>query len=293
MFAFACRKWYIVWRRLCKMAYEGHKWHSYLKNVCMVSSDCEYLLGSSGLEPQADVRGIGPVLHFFRSSAHASRVLEQVHAGKANRWTWRGLPCFCLGLLQPQRLQVQAAYSTFLFAVHLNLWFKTSWALWTHSILYSRSPVLHITEAIHWILFWLVVSLYISVKYLMLAFLIITLWCLNLSFHMISPSFLGLYITLVLFMQILLLNFVSLIPSFFQIPMSLHHLVWILNNWLKFSTLPVVLLWIQSLHSSVKSARSVLVLNPGLMHPLAFSDKSAGGLSAGRNRMGSRYPIKS
>ncbi len=46
-------------------------------------------------------------------------------------------------------------------------------------------------------------------------------------------------------MQILLLNFVSLIPSFFQILMSLRHLVWILNNWLKFSTLPVVLLWIQ------------------------------------------------
>ncbi len=88
---------------------KGHIWHSYLRNVCMVS-DCEYLLGSSGLEPQADVRGIGPVLHFFRSSAHASRVLEQVHAGKANRWTWRGLPCFCLGLLQPQRLQVQASY---------------------------------------------------------------------------------------------------------------------------------------------------------------------------------------
>ncbi len=85
----------------------------------------------------------------------------------------------------------------------------------------------------------------------------------------------------------------SLIPSFFQILMSLHHLVWILNNWLKFSTLPVLLLWIQLLHSSVKSARSVLVLNPGLMHPLALSDKSAGGLSAGGKRMGSRYPIKS
>ncbi len=51
-----------------------------------------------------------------------------------------------------------------------------------------------------------------------------------------------LYITLVPFMLILLLNFVSLIPSFFLIIMPLCHLVWILNNWLKFSTLPVVLL---------------------------------------------------
>ncbi len=42
-----------------------------------------------------------------------------------------------------------------------------------------------------------------------------------------------------------------------------------------------------------KTCKAVLVLHPGLMHPLALSDKSAGGLSAVGKRLGSRSPTKS
>ncbi len=106
------------------------------------------------------------------------------------------------------------------------------------------------------------------------------------QFHMISPSFLGLYITLVLFMQILALELCESYSKFLSnsnVPpsscMDTEQLVEIFN-----SACCTALNTVAPLKR--KKCKISSSPQPCLMHPLALSDKSAGGLSAGGKKDG-------
>lgn len=59
-----------------------------------------------GLQRHSHVPGGWGVFHLSGFDRNASWVLGQGHAGETNWWKGSGLPCLCMGLLQPQRLQV-------------------------------------------------------------------------------------------------------------------------------------------------------------------------------------------
>lgn len=93
----------------------------YYKAVAFFSPVDYLCFHHSGLECHQNVSGIRQIFHLSRFAANATRVLEQIHAGEAIWRTPGGVPRLSMGLLQPERLQVNPEFLVLFFCFFQRL----------------------------------------------------------------------------------------------------------------------------------------------------------------------------